>query len=180
MSRFSPRISLVALVSLLMLLGPATSSSRELSGLVMRVLGPDSLEIKGPGEVLYSVHLRGTTAGNSGELAELSSNTELMSQLVGRYVTLTNVSGSGTRLEAVVEYGNADFNQELIRSGMHKFNDSAANPGLVYDYTTAEEKARIKSLGIWRPMEDRPSAPPKTLGPLEEPAGGWQFRPTEP
>lgn len=163
-----------------MLLGPTTSSARELSGLVMRVLGPDALEIRGPGDVLYSVHLRGTTAGDPGEPAAFQSESQLISQLVGRHVTLTNVSGSGSHLEAVVEYGRADINQELIRSGELKFDEASANPELVYDYTTAEEKARIQSLGIWRPMNDRPPAPPQTVSPVEEPANGWQFRPTRP
>jgi endonuclease YncB( thermonuclease family) len=171
------------LVLCLVLLVPAAAHAEfTLSGQVMRVLGPDTIEVRGPGEVLYRVHLRGTTPGDPGHPAAFETETRLISDLVGRHVTLTSVTGSGTQLEAVVHYGQEDLNRELIEDGMLRFDNETAEPGLVYDYTTAEDKARMKALGVWRPMEPRDLPPPRELPehPLAEPRGGWQFRPADP
>jgi endonuclease YncB( thermonuclease family) len=170
------------LLSLVLLVPAAANAEFTLSGQVMRVLGPDTIEVRGPGEVLYRVHLRGTAPGDPDHPAAFETETRLISDLVGRHVTLKNVTGSGTQLEAVVHYGQEDFNRELIEDGMLRFDEETAEPGLVYDYTTAEDKARLKALGVWRPMEPRDTPPPPALPahPLAEPEGGWQFRPAEP
>jgi endonuclease YncB( thermonuclease family) len=169
-------------LSLVLLIPAVVHAEFNLSGQVMRVLGPDTIEVRGPGEVLYQVHLRGTAAGDPDHPAAFETETRLISGLVGRHVTLTNVTGSGTRLEAVVRYGQEDLNRELIEDGMLRFDNETAEPGLVYDYTTAEDKARMKALGVWRPMEPRETPPPPALPahPLAEPEGGWQFRPAGP
>lgn len=160
-----------------LILGLATAvAGPNISGQVMRVLGPDTLVVKGPGDVLYTVHLRGTTTGEPGNPAASQTQARLMSDLVGRRVTLTNVSGTGNRLEAVVEYGRTDLNQELIRDGMLQFDGDSASPELIDQYSVLEEQARAESLGVWRPVE-APMAQPVPAVPAEPPEGGWKFRP---
>ena len=160
----------------LILWGAAAVAGPDISGQVMRVLGPDTLVVKGPGDVLYTVHLRGTMTGERGNPAATQTQSRLVSDLVGRRVTLTNVAGTGNRLEAVVEYGNVDLNQELIRDGMLQYDEETVSPELVDHYTILEEQARTESLGVWRPVEERP-ATPAPMVPAAPPEGGWKFRP---
>ena len=150
-----------------------------LSGRVIRVLGPNQVVVEGPGGAQYQVQLRGTESAASGYSG---AEERLSSDLLGRHVTVDQISGSANQLQGVIHYGRSDVNREWLNEGLLRYDEDSVDDGSAAAYRAAENEARYGERGIWRPT-DEASEPAPAPGPaveMEPPPGGWQFRPERP
>ena len=187
-TRFYP-IRIAAVGSLLLYLafaGSALGQTGTLSGRVVRITGPNQVVVEGPGGAQYEVQLRGTLAPSTGNPASGLAQERLTSDLLGRHVTVDNLSGSANRLQGEVYYGDSDVNREWVREGLLRYDEENTPDDSAEAYRAAEIEARLSERGIWRPMDTlEPASSPGPALPsqptvLEPPPGGWQFRPEAP
>ena len=157
----------------------ALAQGTALSGRVIRVLGPNQVVVEGPGGAQYQVQMRGTQSATPGYPADSYAEERLTTDLLGRHVTVDQISGSANQLQGVISYGDSDINRQWLSEGMLRYDEDSAAHSSAAGYRAAENEARYAERGIWRPM-DETSAAERSGGPaveLEPPPGGWQFRP---
>jgi endonuclease YncB( thermonuclease family) len=169
----------------------AIAQPETLSGRVLRIEGPDTLIVEGPGGVQYPVSPSGVDAGDVGHAAGARAHDRLEESLVGRHVTVTNMQPGGAGVyRGVINYGRQDMNRQWIEEGLFPYDGDSAPSDQQEKYMTAEELARAAEKGVWRPMEpgvqppsDKSTVNPPPGGPgfieAVPPPGGWQFRPLE-
>ena len=160
----------------------AQGQTSSLSGRVMRITGPNQVIVEGPGGAQYQVRLQGTSAAGLDAAASYAQE-RLTSDLLGRHVTVDNISGNANQLKGVVSYGHEDINHRWVSEGMLRYDEEDSKKDRADAYRAAETEARLSERGIWRQMETSnpepaPEPPHQPTEVLEPPPGGWKFRPT--
>jgi len=148
-----------------------------LSGQVLRVTGPNEVVVQGPGGTQYQVRLRGTFPGPANHPESVAAQEYMYENLVGRRVTITDVSGGGASVEGTLWYGDQDVNRNVLNDGLLRFDPSSVEGDTIEVYSKSEQEARDTGRGIWAPVDDEGNLPQPT--PATPPPDGWKFRPVD-
>jgi len=156
-----------------------TNTKRE-TGLVTKIIDGDTIDVQING-VEYRVRYIGMDADESGEMSTYASIQNSSLVLNRQVILVKDVSETDSfdRLLRYVIVGNVFVNDYLIRTGFAKAKSYPPDTACNSTFRAAQEDARIKSLGMWKPAPTL-IVNPIPVSPTSESGGSGACHPSYP
>lgn len=140
---------------------PVWAQAWTIEGQVMAIQGGDTLRVRDDRHVTHTVHVAGVDAPARGQQHYGGAESTLRETAFQKYVIVqgnTNPGKSGVR-QGTVRTVAGDVGQILLEQGAVWFNradvaDLSAEQRKAYG--EAEEQARLRRIGLWRPTNPIP------------------------